>query len=162
MFGLTRNSRRVALALAFGAGLAGLAPLPAVAQPGAGGDHFIQAIAAFKAQLNLTGPQLTEWDAAVASGKAARDAARQNMQAIKQVASVEMAKPIPDLSAIAAIADQVRDTNTAAHRQVRAQWLRLYATFTPEQAAVVKAAIARRMARMENFREHMRQRFGNP
>ncbi len=159
MFEFKRNSRRVALAFAF---CAGLSALSAAAQPGARGDQYIQAIAAFKTQLNLTPDQLPLWDAAVASSKAAREAARQNMQAIKQVASVEMVKPIPDLAAIAKKTDDVRDINSAAHRQVRDQWLHLYGTFSKEQAAVVKAAIARRMARMENFRERMHHHFGNP
>jgi LTXXQ motif family protein len=158
MFGLTRNSRRVALALL--AFCAGLSALPATAQPGPGGDRFIHAIAAFKAELNLNTSQQPLWDAAVAAGKAERDAAKQRRQTIKQVASEELAKPTPNLSNIATAADHVQDVNTAAHRQVRAQWLALYATFTPDQIAVVKAGIERRMARMESFRERMHQRFG--
>jgi LTXXQ motif family protein len=162
MFGLTRNSRRVALALAFSAGWSGLAALPAAAQPGPGGDRIIHAIAAFKAELNLDTTQQPLWDAAVASGKAARDAAKQSRLTVKQVATDELAKATPpNLSHIAATADQVQDANVAAHRQVRAQWLALYATFRPDQVAVVKAGIATRMARMESFRERMRQRFGN-
>ena len=157
MSGLARNSRRIALALVLGAGLAAL---PAAADRGHGGDHFVHAIAAFKAQLNLNTQQQGYWDAAVASGKAARDAAKQRRQTVKQVASEEMARTTPDLSRIAAAADQVRDANTAARRQVRAEWLQLYATFSPDQVAVVKAGMARRMERMERFREHMRHRFG--
>jgi len=161
MFGHTRNGRGIALALAF---CAGLAALPATAQPGPGhgpgGDRIIQAIAAFKADLNLRDTQLTQWDAAVAAGQAARAGARQSMQTVKQVVTDELAKEIPDLGHVAAVSDQVRDANTAAHRQVRAQWLALYGTFTPAQAAVVKAGIAKRMARMESFRERMRSRFG--
>ena len=160
MLGLTRNSRRVGLALAFCAGITGLAALPAAAQPGPGGDRIIHAIAAFRGQLNLNTYQQGLWDAAIASGKAARDAAKLSRQTVKQVATEEFAKPTPDLSRIAATADQVRDASTATHRQVRAQWLQLYATFTPEQVAVIKAGIAKRMGRMEGFRERMHQRFG--
>lgn len=158
MLGLTRNSRRVVVALAFAAGLSAL---PAAAQPGRGGDHFIQAIAAFKAELNLNTSQQALWDAAVVSGTAARDAAKQRRLAVKQVASEELAKPAPDLLSIATAADQVHDANTAAHRQVRAQWLYLYSTFTSEQIAVVKVGMAQRMARMEGFRERMHHRFGH-
>ena len=157
MFGLTRNSRGIVLALAF---CAGLSALPAAAQPGRGGDHFIQAIAAFKAQLNLNTAQQAQWDAVVASSKTARAAARQSRLTVKQVAAEEMAKPTPDLSRIAAAADQVHDANAATHRLIRAQWLQLYATFTPDQVAVVKAGIASRMACMEGFRERMHERFG--
>lgn len=145
------------MALALGAGLSAL---PAAAERVHGGDHFVQAIAAFKAQLNLNTQQQGYWDAAVAAGKAAREAARQRRDTVRQVASEEMAKVTPDLSRIAAAADQVRDANTAARRQVRTQWLQLYASFSPDQVAVVKAGMARRMERMERFREHMRHRFG--
>lgn len=160
MFGLNRNSRKFALVLAISAGLTGLAALPAAAQPGPGGDRIIHAIAAFKAQLNLNTSQQGLWDAAVAAGEAARAAAKTSRATVKEVATAELAKATPDLGHIAAVADQVRDANTAAHRQVRTQWLALYATFTPDQVAVVKAGIAKRMARMEGFRERMQKRFG--
>ena len=157
MFELARNSRRAALALAFGAAVSAL---PAVAQPGPGGDRIIHAITAFKAQLNLNTSQQAQWDAAVAASKAARDAAKQGRLAVKQVATDELAKVTPDLSHIAAATDQAQDATVAARRQVRTQWLQLYSTFMPEQVAVVKAGIARHMSRMEGFRQRMRQRFG--
>ena len=37
-----------------------------------------------------------------------------------------------------------------------------YATFTPEQKAVVRDAISAKLARMEQFRAHMMQRHGQP
>lgn len=161
MFGLTSTSRRVALALAFGAGLSALT---VAAQPGShhvgGGDRLIQAIAGFKAQLNLNTQQQGMWDAAAASSKAAHETAKQRRMTVKQLATEEFAKPAPDLARIAAASDQVRDSNTTAHRQVRTQWLQLYSTFSPEQVAIVKAGIGQRMARMEGFREKMRERFG--
>ena len=162
MFGLGRNSRIAALVLAL---CAGLSALPAAAQHwahrGPGGDRIIHAIAVFKAQLNLDTSQQALWEAAVASGKSARDAAKQRRLTLKQVASDELAKPVPELSHIAAVVDQAQDANITAHRQVRTQWLALYATFRPDQVAVVKAGITARTARIESFRERMRQRFGN-
>ena len=158
MFGLTCNSRAAAAALVISAGLSAF---PAVAQPEPGGDRIVNTIAALKAQLNLSPSQQVLWDAAAVSGRAARDAAKQRGLTIRQVASEELAKPTPDLSRIAATADQVHDADIFARRQVRTQWLQLYATFTPDQVAVVKAGIERRMARMESFREHMLRRFGH-
>ncbi len=157
MLELARNSRRAALALAFGAALSAL---PAIAQPGPGGDRIIHAITAFKAQLNLNTSQQAQWDAAVAASKAARDAAKQRRLTVRQVVTDELAKPTPDLSHIAAAADHAQDATVAARRQVRAQWLQLYSTFTAEQVAVVKSGIERHMSRMEGFRERMRERFG--
>lgn len=161
MFAIQSTGRRVAIALALCAGLS----LPALAQPGhggggGGGDNLIRAITHFKAELNLNTSQQALWDAAVMASKTARDAAGQRRQTVKQVVTEELAKTEPNLTRLATTADQVQDTNTAARRQVRDQWLAVYHTFTPAQKAVVKTGIEKRMSRMENFREHMGERFG--
>ncbi len=154
------------MALALGASLLAL---PALAQPGPHHRHFgghegqgglAHAIIALKAQLNLSASQQTALDAAIAAGKATRDAARASRQTIHQLAKDEFAKPTPDLARIAAAQDQAQDAATAARRGVRNQLLALYATFTPAQVAVIKDAFAQRMAKMESFRERMRERFG--
>jgi len=41
---------------------------------------------------------------------------------------------------------------------VRGAWLNLYATFTPDQKAVVKNALSQRLAKMEQFKQKMQQR----
>jgi Spy/CpxP family protein refolding chaperone len=148
----------------------GLSAMPALAQPGSHGHHrggggeggmLAHAIVALKAELNLTASQQDALDAAIAAGKAAREAARQSRQTVHQLAKDEFAKPTPDLAKIAAAQDQAQDAATAARRGVRNQLLALYATtFTPAQVAVIKEAFARRMSRMDSFREHMRERFG--
>jgi Spy/CpxP family protein refolding chaperone len=159
MFELKRNTRRAAFALAL---CASLSALPAAAQPGPGpeGDRIIHAIAAFKGQLNLNTSQQALWDTAAAAAKTEREAAKQRRQTLKQVVTDELAKPIPDLAHVAAAADQVQNDNIAGHRQVRAAWLQLYALFNADQAAVVKAGIAKRMARMAKFRAWIHQRIG--
>ena len=165
---LQQQSRRIALALAL---CAGLAAMPAISQQGHHGHHgphghhghqggLAQAIVALKAQLNLTASQQQQLDAAIASGRAARDATRQSRQTVRQLVQDELAKPTPDLAKIAAAEDQVQDAATNARRGVRNQLLQLYATFTPEQVAVVKDAMNRRLSRFEQFREHMKERFG--
>ena len=72
----------------------------------------------------------------------------------------ELAKAEPDLAAVAAAADAARTANASVHRQVRDAWLNLYGTFTPEQKSVVRAAIQKKLARFEQYREKMRQRHG--
>ena len=156
MYSLNTPTRRVAFALAL---CAGLSALPAAAQRG-GGDPLIHAITAFKTQLNLNSSQQALWDAAVTATSAARDAAIQRRQTVRQVANEEVATAAPNLPRIAAASDQVQDANTAARRQVRDQWLAVYNTFTAEQKAIVKTGIQRHMSRMEGFRERMRERFG--
>jgi len=145
---------------------AGLATLPAIAQPGpAGHMHHRgglgQAIVALQAQLNLTAQQQSMLDAALAAGKSARTAARSSRQTIHQLVLDELAKDRPDLASIAAAEDQAQDAATAARRGVRNQLLQLYGTFTPQQVAVLKDAMSKRMSRLEAFRERMKQRLGN-
>lgn len=135
----------------------------AIAQPfhhghHGGGADVVMGIAALKGQLNLNTSQQTMWDNAVAAGKAARQTARANRQKVHDALAAELAKPEPDLAAVAASADAARNANAALHGQVRDAWLNLYGTFTPDQKAVVKSSLTQRMARMEKFREKMLQR----
>ncbi len=46
----------------------------------------------------------------------------------------------------------------AAQVTVRDEWLELYATFTPEQKAVVRDLLQERVARAESFRQRMHER----
>ena len=136
----------------------------AVARPmhhGGGGD-VVMSIIRLKDQLNLNTSQQTMWDNAVAAGKAARTTARANMQTVHDTLAAELAKPEPDLAAVAAAADSARNANAALHAQVRGAWLNLYATFTPDQKAVVKNALSQRLAKMEQFKQKMQQRKQQP
>ena len=118
------------------------------------------AIAALKGQLNLNASQQTMWDSAVAAGQAARATARTNMQNVRSALNAELAKAEPDLAAVAAAADSARTQNAAQRHQVRDTWLGLYATFSPDQKGVVKAAIEQRLARIDQWRAKMQQRRG--
>ena len=159
----TRISTR--LAAVFAAALVGLAGT-ALAQPSGGRGHghrggggdVVMAIVHLKDQLNLNTAQQAMWDNAVAASKAARETARTNAQNVQQTLRAELAKPEPDLAAVAAAADAARSANAAVHTQVRAAWLNIYGTFTPEQKTVVKNALLDRMSQMEKFREKMRAR----
>jgi len=154
------GSRLAAIAAA--AALLGLAGT-AAARPmhhghGAGGGDAVMSIIRLKDQLNLNTSQQTMWDNAIAAGKAARTTARANGQKVHDTLAAELAKPEPDLAAVSAAADSVRNANAALHTQVRDAWLALYATFTPEQKGVVKDALSQRLAKMEQFHEKMQQR----
>jgi Spy/CpxP family protein refolding chaperone len=133
----------------------------ALARPmhhGQGGGDVVMSIIRLKDQLNLNTSQQAMWDNAVAAGKTARTTARANMQKVHDTLTAELAKPEPDLAAVAAAGDDARNANAALHAQVRGAWLNLYATFTPEQKAVVRNALAQRLAKMEQFKEKMQQR----
>jgi Spy/CpxP family protein refolding chaperone len=133
----------------------------ALARPmhhGHDGGDVVMSIVKLKDQLNLNTSQQTMWDNAVAAGKAARTTARANMQKVHDTLTAELAKPEPDLAAVAAAADDARNANAALHSQVRGAWLNLYATFTPDQKAVVKNSLSQRLAKMEQFKQKMQQR----
>ncbi len=146
----------VAAAALFGAG--GVAFAQPMHHHGHGGGDVVMSIVRLKSQLNLDTSQQAMWDNAVAAGKAARTSARANMQKVNDELTAELAKPEPDLAAVAAAADSARNANQQLHTQVRDAWLNLYATFTPDQKTVVKNALSQRLAKMEQFRQKMQAR----
>lgn len=135
----------------------------ALAQPahphahgGPGGD-VAMAIAALKGQLNLNTSQQQMWDNAVAATRAAREQGRANLQQLHDTLATELGKAEPDLAAVAAAGDQVRTQNATLHKQVRDNWLAIYATFSPDQKATVRDALRSRMARMDQMRQKFQQ-----
>lgn len=125
---------------------------------GAGGEDMIgQLIARTRAQLNLNTSQAAMFDAAVAQSKTAHETGRSLRQKVHDALAAELAKPEPDFAAVGAVADSVREQGATLHKQVRAAWLALYATFSPEQKAVVKDLMQKRMARMDAWRQRMQQ-----
>lgn len=143
----------------------------ALAQPAGGFQHahghrggpaeemFGRVLQEAKASLNLNTSQQLMWDNAVTQAKSAHQTAKANRETLKATVQGELAKPAPDLAAIAATADNVEAQNRALRVQVRSQWLALYATFSPEQKAVVRGLMQEHLAKAETFRERMQERF---
>ena len=160
------GSRVAAIAAAALIGISGIAAAqPQPRHHGSHGHHgggdFISAIAGLKSELNLNTSQQAMWDNAVAAGKAARENARAERQKIRETLDTELAKAEPDLAAVAAAADGARNAGAMAHRQVRDAWLALYGTFTPDQKTVVKNVLKDKLARMDAFRQKMRDKHGS-
>lgn len=163
----TRNARWTAL---MAGALIALGSHAALAQPagpgpghgphGPGGDGMSieGALASVKGQLSLNTSQQAMWDNAAAATKAAREAGRTSMQQVHATLTAELAKAEPDFAAVAAAADAEQANAQTLRKQVRSQWLALYATFTPAQKAVVRDAVKARMDRMEAFRANMQDR----
>ena len=160
------SNGKTRLAALAAAALLALTGAAAVAQPaggpwhghghGHGGVEIENVLAALKGQLTLNTSQQMMWDNAVAQTKAAHDAGRAGMQKVRDAMTAELAKAEPDLAAIAAVGDSVRASNQTLRQGVRDQWLKIYATFTPEQKAVVRDALLKRMARMQQMLDKMR------
>ncbi len=128
---------------------------------GPGGMSIEGTLFQVKSQLNLNTSQQVMWDNAAAATKAARESGRTTMQQMHTTLAAELAKPEPDLAAVAAASDAAQANAQTARKQVRDQWLALYATFTPAQKAVVRDALKARADRMESFRARMQERGAN-
>ena len=116
-----------------------------------------QLIAHAKAKLNLNTSQQGMFDTAVAHSQTARESGRALHDKVKATLQAELAKTEPDLAAVAAATDAAADQARAQRNAIRAEWLTLYATFTPDQKAVVRDLLKQRVARMESFHEKMRE-----
>ncbi len=133
----------------------------ALAQPARGmkgpghGLEIERVLMSVKAQLDLNTSQQVMWDNAVAQTKSARGTGRAGMDQVRAALNAELAKAEPDFAAVAVTADAVQAGNQALRRQVRDEWLKLYATFTPAQKAVVRDNVKARVARREAFRARM-------
>ena len=164
---LLRRTREAALASALFVALAGVAsadPGPRGGMHGPGGPHGASieaAIAHVKDQLALNADQQQMFDSAVAQNRAAREAGRTEMIRVRDAMKAELAKPEPDLAAVAAIADAARAKGQAERLKVRGTWLNLYGTFTVAQKQVVRDHLLQRMARHEAWREKAKARFGD-
>ena len=117
-------------------------------------------IAQVKDKLALDTSQQVLWDNAVAATKSARQAGRAEREKVHTALQAELSKAEPDLAALAAAADAAQSSGQVLRRQVRDEWLKLYATFTPAQKLVVRDQLAKRTERFERFRERMHERFG--
>ena len=156
----TKSNRTFRLAALAAAAVLTLTGVAAMAQPAGGhgpgaGIEIEHVLGALKGQLNLNTSQQLMWDNAVAQTKAAHTAGRANMQKVHDALTAELAKADPDLAAVAAVADNARTTNQTIRHGVRGQWLQIYGTFSPDQKAVVRDALSKRLARMDSIRAKM-------
>lgn len=126
--------------------------------PHHGGDP-IAMIQALHDQLGLDTSQQNQWDAAVAATQTAGQGMRAGMQQLKAATQAELAKTEPDLASLAAQADAIRQQNSATRKAARDSWLTLYSLLNTQQKGIVRDAITAKLARLEQFRAHMRERF---
>lgn len=148
----------VAMAMAFGSGAALAQPLGGPHGPG-GGDAMIgRLIAHARVELMLNTLQQQMFDQAVANSKLAHEKARTLRAKVRDTLQAELAKPEPNLAAVAAAADAAMDEGRLARKAIRDEWLALYGQFSPEQKAVVRDRLQKRMSQGESFRQRMRER----
>ena len=115
-------------------------------------------IAHARAELKLNTMQQGLFDQAVANSKLAREKARTSQAKVRGTLQAELAKPEPNLAAVAAAADAAMDECRLARKAIRDEWLALYAKFGPEQKAAVRDRLQKKMSEGESFRQKMRER----
>lgn len=121
------------------------------------GGGFERVIAHAKEKLALDTSQQQMFDNTVAFTRSAREAGRAEMEKVKSATRAELQKSEPDLASLSAIADSAQAQGQAIRRQVRDEWLKLYATFSPEQKTVVRDILAKRLERQDRFRAKMQR-----
>jgi hypothetical protein len=124
--------------------------------PGAGMD-VERLLAGLQAQLNLTTLQQGMWTTAVQASTTARETGRANMQKLHDAFAAQLANTTPDLAALALAAEGVQADNQTLRHAARDAWLKLYATFSADQVAVVRAALQQHLAKMDSMRARMLQ-----
>jgi uncharacterized membrane protein len=148
---MKRNLRNFLLATLLAAATPLLAPV-AQAQGMMPMGHHAERMAE---KLKLTPDQRAQWDAMVQKSKAQHEAMRKQHREMHEAMKAELAKPEPDLAALAATGDAARASGMAAHKELRDGWLKLYATMNPEQKGMVKKAIIWHMKKMRHMHHRM-------
>jgi periplasmic protein CpxP/Spy len=92
----------------------------------------------FGRSLDLSPAQQVQFDAAVAATQRTVVAAVMAGVQMKAQVQAEFAKARPDLDALAKLKDATEETLRPLHLAARAEWLKLYAMLSDEQAALVK------------------------
>ena len=154
----------VAVATTFGAGIALAQPQGPHGHHHGGGEVALgQLIAHAKEKLGLNTMQQGMFDTAVAHSKAAREAGRGLHEKVKSTLQAELAKAEPDLAAVSTLFEGVEEQSRASRRQVREQWLKLYANLRPDQKTLVRDALRERLSHAaEGSREKVRERMQQP
>lgn len=85
------------------------------------------------AQLKLTSAQESLWQAALQRTMETRQMQKTAQQGLRDQAKIELAKPQPDLAALARQREDVDTQHLAAQRAVHASWLTLYEALSADQ-----------------------------
>jgi len=126
---------------------------------GCAGVHAVDSEAT-RATSNAVAASAPSSDAARAQTLAARDRMVAGRNDVRAKVEAELAKPDPDLAAVAALFEAAEEQGRALRHQTRDQWLKLYASLRADQKLVVRDELKARFDRMETMRERMKERRG--
>ena len=110
--------------------------------------------------LRLDPAQKAQLDVAIAAThRALLSVALVGVQLQDRVAA-ELAKPKPDLRALARAQDEVLDAARPAFRDARGEWERFYALLDPAQVAQARAFVERKLRALERIGGELRGLLG--
>jgi hypothetical protein len=104
--------------------------------------------------LQLSAAQKTQFDVAVAATQRAAIATGMLGMRLKAQVRDELAKPRPDLAAIAAAREEIAEQTKPARHAARDEWLKLYAMLSDAQVAIVITRIEDLLDKLDALREH--------
>lgn len=128
-----------------------------MAEPLGRGEHEFFPLRGIHDKLHLTDDQEKTWQTLARKAKDIQMSGQNRRNEIKSQAKQELEKTEPDLARLAALADRSMDEQSGKRRELRDEWLKLYAQLAPEQKIVVRDAIKARIAKAEMFREKFKQ-----
>jgi len=126
-----------------------------------GGMHrggFMMGMKKLHDKLHLNADQEKQWQTAVDTAKQNREQARKNFHQMKQQFDSIKNQPIIDMNALHTAHQQIEQQNAQLREQTAQAWLTFYNGLNDQQKTTVSTAFKERMAKMEQRREHMRER----
>ncbi|HVC10645.1 MAG TPA: periplasmic heavy metal sensor [Burkholderiales bacterium] len=111
-------------------------------------------------ELKLNAEQQQAWHAIEARRDAMRRELYHGRAELRRALTAELAKPEPDLARLAALRDRARDHAMQGRKEIEDLQLKLYASLSPQQKTTVRDFLKARLARMEQWRRHERDRRG--
>ncbi|MCE1186488.1 MAG: Spy/CpxP family protein refolding chaperone [Zoogloea sp.] len=108
-----------------------------------------QRLDALQTQLKLDPAQQAQFAKARQLSLDAMKQGRETHSKLHEQAKAELAKPRPDLAALAEARDKAEEATRSQRQAARKEWLALYATLSPEQVAVAKAEMGDMLGRFE-------------
>jgi hypothetical protein len=107
--------------------------------------------------LKLTPEQKIQYDAAVAASKRVVMATALIGLQAKERLREELAKPRPDLGALADLRESFVEQTKSLRREARDEWLKLYRMLDDDQVATLKSLLENRLDQLGLLHEFMMQ-----
>ncbi|MBZ0091024.1 MAG: periplasmic heavy metal sensor [Sulfuricellaceae bacterium] len=103
-------------------------------------------------KLHLSAEQDKTWQALEKQSMAQRKSAFAQHKEMRAQFLQELDKKDPDLAALSARMDQASDERIKAMRQLRGEWLKLYASLSAEQKGIVRDVLKAKLAHRGPFK----------